>query len=329
MTQSKTQPIDAHTLRDGDTEVTVLSVGCAVQDWRVGGRPVVLGYADRETYRTNPVSMGVVVGRVANRIAGGTFSMDGETWSLPKNTGGGQHHLHGGPTGFGWRHWTMTPESDKAVVLTLHSAHLDAGYPGALDVTVRMSLDGAALTWEMVAKPDRATPINLAQHLYFNLSGEGDIRQHRLRVAAEEITPTGADLLPTGERQPVAGSRFDFRTLREIAEADPTKDGYDLNFVLSGTGPQAEAISPDGMRLRLWTDAPGLQVYTSNTLQTCGPVADGGAHRPFGGLCLEAQGFPNAVNTPDFPSVICSPKTPFQQKTTIEIGQLPSSHATA
>ena len=117
--------IRSHVLRDGDTAVTVLSVGCAVQDWTVGGRRVVLGYADPQAYRVNPVSMGVVCGRVVNRISGSAFTLDGEVWRLPPNEGA--HHLHGGPGGFGWKHWTMEPDGDRAVRLGLHSPHLDQG----------------------------------------------------------------------------------------------------------------------------------------------------------------------------------------------------------
>ncbi len=319
MAEPDQTPIEAHVLRDHDTEITVLSVGCAIQDWRVGGRPVVLGYADRETYRSNPVSMGVVVGRVANRISGAAFDLDGAHWTLPGNSAGGAIHIHGGPGGFGWRHWRMVPDGPKGVSFHLHSPHLDQGYPGALDVEVNMTLNGSALTWEMHAHSDRPTPVNLAQHVYFNLAGEGDIRKHRLRIAADAVTPTDADLLPTGQIQPVAGSRFDFREMRFLEEADPDRIGYDLNYVLSGGAPQAEALSPDGMRLSLTTDAPGLQVYTSNTLRDCGPASDGAPHAPFGGLCLEAQGFPNAINTPGFPSVECAPEQPFHQRTTIDI----------
>ncbi|MGP6089154.1 aldose epimerase family protein [Antarctobacter jejuensis] len=314
-----TDPISSHVLRDGDTRITVLSMGCAVQDWQVAGRRVVLGYDDPEAYRLNPKSMGIVVGRVVNRIGYGRFTLDGQEWHLPLAPGA-QHHLHGGPAGLGKRNWQITPVGDRAVVLRLHSPHLDQGYPGAVDFQVRISLDGAALTWDLTARPDRETPVNLAQHLYFNLAGAGTVRDHALQLRAAHVTPTGPDLIPTGALMPVAGTRFDFRVARAIAQADPESAGYDLNYALDdGDGPVAEVTAPDGMRLRLWTDQPGLQVYTSNSLTEYAAPWPGPHHGPFGGICLEAQVFPNALNTPEFPSILVSPDTPYRQVTTIEI----------
>ncbi|WP_425071613.1 aldose epimerase family protein [Sagittula sp. S175] len=311
-----TDPIHSHTLRDGQTEITVLSIGCAVQDWRVAGRRVVLGRSNVEDYRTNPGYLGAVVGRLANRVAGARFMLDGQEVVLTPNEGTNQ--LHGGPQGFGTRNWRMTPEGERSVLLELTSEDGDMGYPGRVEVSVRMTLEGAALTWDMTAVPDRETPIALAQHTYFNIAGEGDVRDHLLRIAADHVTPTGPDLIPTGDLLDVTGTRYDFRAARTIAEADPEGEGYDLNFALAGEGPQAEVMA-NGMRLRLWTDQPGLQVYTSGNLAPAGtPFADV-VHGPFAGICLEAQGFPNAVNTPAFPPVFCAPDRPYRQVTTVEI----------
>ncbi|MBP0483247.1 aldose epimerase family protein [Sagittula salina] len=313
-----TDPIQSHILRDGETSITVLSMGCAVQDWRVAGRRVVLGRSDPEDYRTNPGYLGAVVGRVANRIGGARFSMGHETWELVPNDG--PHQLHGGPEGFGTRNWRMTPEGDRSVLLELTSEDGDMGYPGRVEVAVRMRLEGHALTWEMTATPDRETPVALAQHTYFNIAGEGDVRDHVVRVAADHVTPTGPDLIPTGELLEVTGTRYDFRSARTVADADPEGEGYDLNYALSGPAsePQAE-VRAAGMRLRLWTDQPGLQVYTSMMLTTEGSPFAGVAHGPFAAFCLEAQGFPNAVNTPAFPPVLCAPERPYRQVTTVEI----------
>ncbi|SMX32011.1 aldose epimerase family protein [Maliponia aquimaris] len=313
-----TDTITSHVLADGDTAVTVLSLGCAVQDWQVAGRRVVLGYDDPEAYRDNPRSMGIVVGRVANRTAQGRFTLDGTDWQLPVGPGG--HHLHGGPNGLGKRNWALTPDGPRGAVLRLSSPHLDQGYPGAVDFEVRLTLDGSALTWEMTARPDRPTPVNLAQHLYFNLAGAGTVRDHVLRLNASRYTPAGPDLVPTGEVLPVTGSRYDFLAARSLAEADPQGAGYDLNFALDGgTGPAAELVAPDGMTLRLWTDQPGLQLYTSTSLAPFAQPWPGVAHGPWGGICLEAQGFPNALNTPGFPPIVVTPDTPYRQVTTIDI----------
>lgn len=309
--------IAAHVLRDEETEVTVLSIGCAVMDWRIRGRPVVLGYASPEHYRQNPASMGVICGRVANRISGARFTLDGEIHELPANAP--PHHLHGGPGGLGWRNWDMSPDGDRAVEFRLISEDGDQGYPGRVAFRVVMRLTGGRLTWEMEAVPDRVTPVNLAQHLYFNLMGRGTVADHRLRIAADRYSPNGPDLVPVGRIEPVDGTAYDFRNPVRLGEGEA--EGWDGNVVLTaGSDPAAEVTVPDGTYLRLWTDRPGLQVYTSNTLKPVLPEGRGAAHRRFAGLCLEAQDFPNAVNVPGFGSILCSPERPYRQVTSIEIG---------
>lgn len=315
------QKIETATLRDGDTEVTVLNIGCAIQDWQVAGRRVVLGHSDVDVYRTNPGSLGIVAGRLANRTAFGRFEMDGEVYELPINPGS-VHHLHGGPAGLGLRIWDMTQASDRAVTLRLHSPDGDQGYPGAVDFTVRLTLDGPALTWDMTGTPDRRTPIALCQHVYFNLAGGGTIRDHHIRLDAPAFTPVDDTLLPTGEIVPVEGTRYDFRAGAVLAQIDPEGAGYDLNLMLSeGDDTKAEVVCDD-IRLRLWTDQPGLQVYTSNMLKPHGAPWPGQTFGPFAGLCLEAQAAPNTVNMPQFGSVMCSPDAPYRQVTTIAIDKI-------
>lgn len=313
------EEIRSHTLRDGQTAVTVLSIGCAIQDWTVAGHRVVLGYADPEAYRANPASLGVVCGRVVNRISDAAFTLDGRRWTLPANHG--PHHIHGGPGGFGWRNWHLEPGGARALRLSLHSPHLDQGYPGALEVSVTLTLDGPRLTWDMEARPDRVTPVNLAQHVYFNLRGTGLVHDHCLRIAAARCTPT-ANGMPTGEITTVEGTRFDFRKARTLAEADPGSGGYDLNYILDKTeGPQAE-LATETMRLRLWTDRPGIQLYTSGGLRQAADPHPGQEHLPGGAVCLEAQDFPNALNVAGFGSILCTPDAPYRQRTAIEITPL-------
>lgn len=306
--------IEQHVLSDGDTEVTVLSMGCAVMDWQVAGRHVVLGYRDAEHYRQNPASMGMLCGRVINRIDRARFSLGGVEYVLPANDG--PHHLHGGPGGLGRRNWRMERDGTRALRLSIRSEDGDQGYPGAVDVAVVLRLDGARLTYDMSAVPDRETPINLGQHLYFNLSGMGTILDHHLRIAADRYTPNRADLIPEGRIDPVAGTAFDFRHPVRLGDGA----GWDGNVVLNeGADPAVELTAPDGMRLRLWTDRPGLQVYTSNMLTPTLPAGPGAAHRKYAGLCLEAQDLPNAVNVPAFGSILHSPDNPYRQVTAIEI----------
>jgi aldose 1-epimerase len=311
-------PIQSHTLRDGTVEITVLSLGCVVQHWRVGDVSVVLGYADPEAYRTNPVAMGALCGRVANRIRDARFTLGAKVWPLDVNAP--PHHIHGGSGGFGLSNWTLTPEGERSVTLRLQSEHLDQGYPGAVDAEVRLTLDGHRLIYDMTVRPDRETPVNLAQHLYFNLMGSGDVRDHTLRLAASRYTPTGPDLMPTGEIADVAGTAYDFRTPKVLSDADPHRHGWDGNVVLDdGPGPQAEVTAPNGMRLRMWTDQRGIQLYTSNALGPHATANEGSAHAPFGAICLEAQNLPGALMHPQFGSILCTPERPYRQYLEIEI----------
>ncbi len=306
--------ITSHVLCDDETEITVLSMGCAVMDWKVRDRHVVLGYARPEHYIHNPASMGVICGRVANRIAGAQFELDGVVYQLPANAA--PHHLHGGPAGMGRRNWELSADGERGVELRLVSEDGEQGYPGRITFRVHMYLEAGRLTWDMEGVPDRETPINLVQHLYFNLMGCGTVADHTLRVDADQYTPNGPDLVPLGRVEPVSGTAFDFRAPVRLGDGD----GWDGNLVLNKSdGPVAEAKASDGTTLRLWTDRPGLQVYTSNTLKQALPNGAGAAHGRFAGLCLEAQDFPNAINTPTFGSILCSPEQPYRQVTSIEI----------
>lgn len=309
-TVSSEAAIRSHVLESPAARITVLSLGCILRDWRVpvagGWRPVVLGYPRAGAYATDGHFMGQIVGRVANRIAGAQFALNGRTFRLPANDG--PHCLHGGPKGIGWQIWAMEPDGARAVRLTLHSPDGDQGFPGAVDFAVTIALDGARLTFDMEGRPDRPTPVSLAQNCYVNLAGRGPVDGHRLRLAAARFTPAGPDMIPTGDIRPVAGTACDFRAARVLGDAP-----RDVNLVLDGDDGPAAELSAAGLRLRLWTDAPGLQLYTGDGL--------GPPFAPRAGLCLEPQGLPNAVNTPGFPPILCTPDAPYRQTTTIEIAE--------
>ncbi|SMC55151.1 aldose epimerase family protein [Primorskyibacter flagellatus] len=309
--------IRRHVLQSDVAQVSVLSLGCAVQDWRVshdGGEvPVVLGYADPAGYRAGANCMGFVAGRVVNRISGASFVLNGEEWSL--TSADPAYQLHGGPGGLSRCNWTTEADGTRAVRLTLHSPHLDQGYPGAVDFEITISLDGHRLTYDMQARPDRETPINLAHHSYYNLMGAGPVKDHLLRINGSNHTPNGPDLVALGHTAAVVGTVYDFRDARPVGMAD-----LDGNIVLDGgNGPAAEVTAPNGLRLRMWTNQPCMQVYNSVTLASHGTPLPGQEHLRYTGLCLEAQGFPNAPNVPEFPSILCSPVTPYHQRTEIEI----------
>ncbi|MFD1343535.1 aldose epimerase family protein [Litorisediminicola beolgyonensis] len=306
--------IPRHVLEDGDTRITLLALGAAVQDWRLGDRACVLGFRDPESYRHNPGYLGTIVGRVANRIGGARYTRGGETVTLTPNEGANM--LHGGPDAISHRLWTLDPDGPRRARLGIVSEDGENGFPGRVEIAVTLTLDGGRLTWDMEARPDRETPINLAQHLYFNLAGAGDIRAHRLRLRASRYTPIDAAQIPTGEIAPVEGTRFDFRSARPL----DAPEGWDHNIALDpGDGPAAELTAPDGTTLRLRTDQPGLQVYSSNGLGPTGTPNDSAPHQTFAGLCLEAQGFPDAPNQPSFPPVFHTPDRPYRQITSVEI----------
>lgn len=193
-----------------------------------------------------------------------------------------------------------------------------------------MRLDGARLRLDISARPDRPTPINLAQHSYWNLGGAGagggDVLDHRLRLEASRFTPAGLDLIPTGEIAAVAGTPLDFRRARTLRGPDGAPLPLDLNFVLDADrdpeAPAAEVLSPAGdLRLRVWTDQPGIQVYNAPGLSVPVPGLEGRVYGPFSGLCLEAQNFPNAINQPGFPDPAFTPERPYAQRLEIEIAR--------
>ncbi len=320
------QDVNKAVLRNGDVSVSILNYGCVTQDWRVatpsGERPVVLGFEAFDDYPAHSRSFGILAGRVANRTAFGRFEMDGVAYQLPVNDAG--HHLHGGVIGLGRRMWRMEADGDARIQLTYRSPDGEEGYPGAVDFTVTVSLDGHRLTYDMSGVPDRPTPINLAQHSYYNLGGGDHVRDHTLWLDAAQYTPVGPGLIPTGEILPVAGTHFDFQKASQMGAIDPAGLGIDLNMILSPDRdhgkPAAIVTHPGGLELKLWTDQPGLQVFNAPNLDVPVPGLEGKRYGSFCGLCLEAQHFPDALNHPHFPSIIATPDRPYRQKLTIEIG---------
>jgi aldose 1-epimerase len=192
------------------------------------------------------------------------------------------------------------------------------GYPGAVDFEVRYSLEGSRLTLEMLGQVDRPTPINLAQHNYYNLDGTGDIMNHRLQIAADSYTPVDATQIPTGAIDPVDGTQLDFREMATIGSRDPGRIGADHNLMLRAGGDveaaAATLISDEtGLRLDVYTDQPAIQLFTAQTMQIDVPGHDGTTYSPFGGVCLEAQHAPDSLNRPEWPSIIATPDTPYRQ----------------
>jgi aldose 1-epimerase len=288
---------------------------------------VVLGFNRLEPYLAGHPAFGATIGRFANRIAGGRFTLDGREYRLAVNSG--PNHIHGGVKGFDKQAWDgeAVPGSEPAVRLRYVSADGEEGYPGKLQVTLTYSLtDRDELKLEYRASTDRPTPVNLTNHSYFNLAGEGagDILGHELWVAAERYTPSDMNLIPTGELRSVAGTPLDFRKPApigaRIAELQSHPGGYDHNFVIDGGGKRltlgARAREPrSGRTMELWTTEPGFQLYTANYLDGKLTSKRGVPYARYGGFCMEAQHYPDSVNRPEFPSVILRPGETYRQTT--------------
>ncbi len=289
---------------------------------------VVLGCDDLKSYLAGHPSFGCTVGRFANRIANGRFTLDGKEYQLAKNNG--PNHLHGGRKGFDkavWKAETVPAKDGAAVRFTHRSPDGDEGYPGNLDVEVTFTLtDKNELRIDYKATTDKATPVNLTNHSYFNLAGpaSGDVLGHEMMLAADKYTPSDATLIPTGKIEPVKGTPLDFTTPTPVGKrlnelkGDPV--GYDHNYVLrggEGKGPHlgARVREPKtGRVLEMFTTEPGVQLYTGNFLD--GKVkGKGTAYKRHQGFCLEAQHFPDSVNRPEFPSVILKPGETYTQTT--------------
>ncbi|MDF2232762.1 galactose mutarotase [Albimonas sp. CAU 1670] len=324
------EPIREATLDSGLARVRLLSWGCALRDWRapVGGgwRACTLGLARVEDYPAHSPAYGAICGRVANRIRGARFELEGREVRLTPNEGA--NLLHGG-RGLARRNWRMEA-AGEALRLSWDSPDGEDGFPGAVAFTVDVRLDGARLIYEMRGVPDRPTPINLAQHAYWNLDGGGEVLDHRLRLDADRWAEVDAGQIPTGRLIPVGEGRPDFREPRTLRDADGRGIAVDHAYALSPgrdpARPAAELTSGAGdLRLRLWTDQPSVQVYDAPGLSLAVPGLDGTPAGPFAGLCLEAQNFPDAPNRPEFPSPLATPERPYVQRLEIEIREIPAA----
>ncbi|MCX5313297.1 aldose epimerase family protein [Streptomyces sp. NBC_00154] len=291
------------TLERAGTRVRVLTYGGVVQSVEVPGRngvraPVALGLPDLAAYeKSSGPYFGALVGRYANRIARGSFVLDGQTHRVTRNEG--RNHVHGGARGFDRRVWEARELID-GVELSLVAEDGEEGFPGRLTVSAAYTLDeDGALRIAYRATTDAPTVLNLTNHTYWNLAGadSGSAVGHTLWIAAGRITPTDAESLPTGEFLPVDGTRFDFRETKTVG------GGYDHNFVLDAAadGPVAELCDPaSGRVLTVTTTEPGLQLYTADHF-------DGRPYGPCDGIALETQHFPDSPNRPEFPSTVLRP----------------------
>jgi aldose 1-epimerase len=290
---------------------------------------VALGFDELEPYLQDSPYFGALIGRFGNRIAKGRFELDGQVFELATNND--PNHLHGGVQGFDkvvWSPTTFATPTEIGLKLFYLSPNGDQGYPGNLQVMVTYTLTADnALQVDYHAVTDKPTPINLTQHSYFNLAGQGDVLEHQAMINADTFVPIDATSIPLGHLQTVADTPFDFRSAKAIG-ADINADdqqivcgqGYDHNFVLNKSKPKelslaAKVVEPvSGRVLEVYTEEPGVQFYTGNFLD--GSLRGKGktyAHRT--GFCLEPQHFPDSPNQPDFPSTILQPGDEYFSRT--------------
>lgn len=316
----------------GGVTANILDYGAIIQSLEVPGRDgsadIVLGFDSLYDYLKGHPFFGAIAGRVANRIPGGRFSIDGQDFQLGVNAPFG-NHLHGGYRGFDkyvWESEAYTENGSQCLRLKRLSPDGEEGYPGNLDTTITYSLNqNNELGFEVQATTDAATIVNVVQHAYFNMAGHaaGDIRGQRLTLAADTVTPTDENLAPTGELLDVADTPFDFREPTLLGAAMEKTDGvFDINYVLRPTEaalkPCARLEDPaSGRSMTMATNAPGLQFYNGHKIFEQDQVGKGGHRYPaWAGLCLETQAFPNAVNHPHFPSMVVRPGETYQHQTT-------------
>lgn len=302
-------------------QVKITTYGGIVTSWVAPDKHgktsnIVLGFDSLSGYLAKPPYFGALVGRYGNRIAKGKFKIDTAVYTLATNNGA--NHLHGGLKGFDKQVWDATTTSDSVPTLLLSYISKDGeeGYPGNLKVAVRYTLtDNDELKIEYDATTDKATPVNLTNHSYFNLTGDAanTILDHTLMIAADNYTPVDSSLIPTGEIKGVKGTPFDFTSAKKIGrDIGAVKGGYDHNWVLNKKDSSLQKVAElsdavSGRSLEVYTMEPGLQFYTGNFLDGTFKARDGKPINQHAALCMETQHFPDSPNEPKFPTTILKP----------------------
>jgi aldose 1-epimerase len=302
-------------------------VGIWVPDKNGKMRDVVVGLGSVKDYQSpNDAFFGALIGRYGDRIGHAKFKLDGKQYTLFANNG--PNTLHGGKKGFSAQVWDAKQSGDSVLQLSYLSKDMEEGFPGNLNVQVTYTLtNDNELKIDYKATTDKKTVVNLTNHAYFNLNGEGSgvINNHVLQINADKYTPVDSTLIPTGKIEPVAGTAFDFRNptpigahINDSSEQLKFGKGYDHNFVLNGSGmKKAATITGDqsGIVLTVYTDQPGIQFYGGNFMQGQNRFKEGAKDEHRTAFCLETQHFPDSPNQPSFPSTVLEPGKEFHSTT--------------
>lgn len=325
------------TLRNSsNTIVSITNYGARIVEWIFNGVDVVVGFETLQEYvSSSEYYYGAIIGRYANRIAGGAFSLDGNAYQLPVNNP--PNHLHGGPNGFHNKVWTIEQSSESSLQLSYFSPDGEEGYPGNLNVILTYTLtDENDLIIEYKAEAESTTILNLTNHSYFNLNGQGSglILDHTLQINADHYTPVDENLIPIGQILNLDHSPLDFRIPKKIGEDIEQDDeqlkfgrGFDHNYVLHVTPDvfAARAVGDKtGIVLEVYTNQPGMQFYSGNFMKGSEMIKGGKKDEFRTAFCLETQHFPDAPNQPGFPSAVLQPGEIFSSKTIYKL--LAGSH---
>jgi aldose 1-epimerase len=329
------EAVDIYTLSNGaGLTAKIMTFGAIITELKTPDRngtvgDIVLGFDNFEQYAKGHPFFGAIAGRYANRIAKGKFTLDGKEYHLPINNG--PNSLHGGLIGFDkkvWKAELIESTEGPSLRLSCFSADGEEGYPGNLNVTVTYTLTQKnELRIDYGATTDKATPINLTNHSYFNLAGSGNVLDHELMLEADHYTPVDETLIPLGEIKSVKGTPLDFtktKTIgRDIAQTPDYIKGYDHNFVLNNGGKSlalcAHVSDPkSGRIMEIYTTEPGVQLYTGNNLNGSITGINGVKYEKYAGFCLETQHYPDSPNHPNFPPTILRPGEKFQSTTIIK-----------
>ncbi|WP_170379755.1 aldose epimerase family protein [Ruegeria atlantica] len=308
----KASEIEPAIITDGDMRVSVLNYGAITQGWWYKDVPLILGFEDPNEYLADTRYLGAIVGRVANRISGATFELDGASFELNANEG--KNTLHGGDDGLSKQFWEFEQIAQNEALLSYVSRDGESGFPGEIRFEVRICLQGSRLVYSVAAQPDRPTPISIAQHNYYTLGAAEGVDQHTLKLNSNRYLDIDDQGIPSGRVLATNKNGLDFSTPNMIGSVP---DGIDHYFCFDHDrgpkAPVAELTSPSGTALTVYSDQPGAQVYSGYELKK--------PRRTSRGVCIEPSGYPNAPNISSFPSIIYTPENPYRQELILEVSK--------